>query len=178
MVKTPEYDKLVVYFSDDGGSGRFRGVSAGGRRWWPSSGPDLRGRNVGILSVCAVLTQVSTSFCLAENQFGYSGPVENAESFTEQRRHVHAYVDRLPGDHLLAVRGLLEAMLSPLDRGLALAPLDDEPVTEEDAAAIQAGTATLDAGRYVPMEEVLADFGLTMDDFQKMADTRPAKDHA
>jgi hypothetical protein len=30
MVKTPEYDKLVVYFSDDGGSGRFRGVSAGG----------------------------------------------------------------------------------------------------------------------------------------------------
>ncbi len=30
MVKTPEYDKLDVYFNDDGGSGRFRGVSAGG----------------------------------------------------------------------------------------------------------------------------------------------------
>lgn len=30
MVKTPEYDKLNVYFNDDGGSGRFRGVSAGG----------------------------------------------------------------------------------------------------------------------------------------------------
>jgi hypothetical protein len=28
MVKTPEYDKLDVYFNDDGGSGRFRGVSA------------------------------------------------------------------------------------------------------------------------------------------------------
>jgi hypothetical protein len=104
--------------------------------------------------------------------------VENAEGFTEQRRHVHAYVDRLPGDQLLAVRGLLEAMLSPLDRSLALAPLDDEPLTEEDAAAIQAGTTSLDAGRYVPMEEVLADFGLTMDDFQKMADTPPAKDRA
>jgi hypothetical protein len=102
--------------------------------------------------------------------------VENAEGVAEQRRHVHAYVDRLPGDRLLAVRGLLEAMLSPLDRSLALAPLDDEPVTEEDAAAIQAGTASLDEGRYVPMEEVLADFGLTMDDFRKMADTPPAKD--
>ena len=30
MVKTPEYDKFDVYFNDDGGSGRFRGVSAGG----------------------------------------------------------------------------------------------------------------------------------------------------
>jgi hypothetical protein len=30
MKKTSEYDKLDVYFNDDGGSGRFRGVSAGG----------------------------------------------------------------------------------------------------------------------------------------------------
>jgi hypothetical protein len=30
MIKKPEYDKLDVYFNDDGGSGRFRGVSAGG----------------------------------------------------------------------------------------------------------------------------------------------------
>jgi hypothetical protein len=30
MIKTPEYDKFDVYFNDDGGSGRFRGVSAGG----------------------------------------------------------------------------------------------------------------------------------------------------
>ena len=30
MKKTAEYDKLDVYFNDDGGSGRFRGVSAGG----------------------------------------------------------------------------------------------------------------------------------------------------
>jgi hypothetical protein len=28
MKKTPEYDKLDVYYNDDGGSGRFRGVSA------------------------------------------------------------------------------------------------------------------------------------------------------
>ena len=30
MKKTPEDDKFDVYFNDDGGSGRFRGVSAGG----------------------------------------------------------------------------------------------------------------------------------------------------
>lgn len=32
MKKTPEYDKFDVYFNDDNGSGRFRGVSAGGSK--------------------------------------------------------------------------------------------------------------------------------------------------
>ena len=90
---------------------------------------------------------------------------------TEQRQHAHAFLDRLPDDQLSAVCGLLESMLSPLDRKLALAPIDDEPLTAEDAAAIRAGIASLEKNGGVPMEEVLADFGLTMDDFQKMAET-------
>lgn len=32
MIKTPEYDKLDVYFNDDSGSGKFRGVSALGNK--------------------------------------------------------------------------------------------------------------------------------------------------
>jgi len=51
-------------------------------------------------------------------------------------------------------------MLSPLDRRLALAPPDDEPV---------------DAARCVSLEDVLTDFGLTLDDFEKMADV-PAEE--
>lgn len=90
---------------------------------------------------------------------------------TEQRHHAHAFLDRLPADQLAAVCGLLESMLSPLDRKLALAPIDDEPLTPEDAAAIQAGMASLEKNGGVPMEEVLADFGLTMEDFHKMAET-------
>jgi hypothetical protein len=35
---------------------------------------------------------------------------------TEQRHHAHAFLDRLPADQLSAVCGLLESMLSPLDR--------------------------------------------------------------
>jgi hypothetical protein len=101
--------------------------------------------------------------------------LDRTEDITEQRQHVHAYIDRLPGDQLTAVRGLLETMLSPLDRKLALAPIDDEPVTPEDLAAIQAGVASLERGG-VLMEEVLADFGLTMDDFRKMAETPGPED--
>jgi hypothetical protein len=104
--------------------------------------------------------------------------IDHAENITEQRQLVHAYVDRLPGDQLSAVYGLLETMLSPLDRKLVLADIDDEPVTPEQMAAIQAGIASLDAGRFVPMEEVIADFGLTVDDFRKMAETPATEDLA
>jgi hypothetical protein len=102
--------------------------------------------------------------------------LDRTEDITEQRQHVHAYIDRLSGDQLTAVRGLLETMLSPLDRKLALAPIDDEPVTPEDLAAIQAGVASLERGGVVHMEEVLADFGLTMDDFRKMPETPGPED--
>jgi hypothetical protein len=88
----------------------------------------------------------------------------------QERQRAHAYLDCLPENQLSAVRGLLESILSPLDRKLALAPVDDEPVTPEEAAAIQAGIASLDSDGGVPMEEVLADLGLGMDDFRKMAD--------
>lgn len=90
---------------------------------------------------------------------------------SQQRQHAHAFLDRLPAEQLAAVRDLLESMLSPLDRALALAPIDDEPLTPEEAAAIEAGAASLKRNGGVPMEEVLADFGLTMDDFRKMAET-------
>ena len=94
-----------------------------------------------------------------------------ALDLSQQRQHAHAFLDRLPADQLSAVRGLLESMLSPLDRALALAPVDDEPLTAEEAAAVEAGIASLDRNGGVSMEEVLADFGLTMEDFHKMAET-------
>jgi hypothetical protein len=90
---------------------------------------------------------------------------------TEQRHHAHAYLDRLPGDQLSKVYELMESLLSPVDRKLALAPVDDEPVTAEEAAAVEAGIASLNRNGGVSMEEVLADFGLTMEDFRKMGET-------
>jgi hypothetical protein len=97
---------------------------------------------------------------------------------SDERQHVHAYIDRLPADQLSAVCGLLETMLSPLDRKLALAPIDDEAVTPDEAAAIQAGITSVEHNGGVPLEEVLADFGLTIDDFHKMTENPPAEDAA
>lgn len=77
----------------------------------------------------------------------------------QERKLAHALLDLLPPAQLGAVRSLLEVMVD--DGG--------DELTEEDRAAIQAGLASLDKHGGVPMEDVLADFGLTMADFEKMA---------
>ena len=59
---------------------------------------------------------------------------------------------------LSAVRALFEVMV-------------DDELTEEDRKAIQAGLASLDEGCGIPMENILSEFGLTMADFEKMADS-------
>lgn len=85
---------------------------------------------------------------------------------SHERQQVHAYIDQLPAAQLSAVRHLLESMVDPLSRALANAPADDEPVTEAEAAAIRRSEEWFrNHGNGIPMEEVLADFGLSMKDF-------------
>jgi len=89
----------------------------------------------------------------------------------DTKEHAHELIDRLPLTQLSAVVGLLEAMLDPVSRSLANAPLDDEPVSEEEAREIAAARASLDRGEGIPHEQVLAEFGLTLEDFERMGRT-------
>jgi hypothetical protein len=48
----------------------------------------------------------------------------------------------------------------------SLVPIDDEPVTDEEAQAICRSEAWFaSGGKGIPMEEVLADVGLSLNDF-------------
>jgi hypothetical protein len=79
---------------------------------------------------------------------------------TLQRRQAHALLDILPAEKLTAVRSLLEVMVEPLSRSLALAPVEDEEITPETAAALDRARASLDRGEGIPHEEILREFGL------------------
>lgn len=52
-------------------------------------------------------------------------------------------------------------MLDPLSRKLANAPIDDEEIIAEAAAAIDRARASLARGEGIPHEEILREFGLT-----------------
>jgi ethanolamine utilization microcompartment shell protein EutL len=79
---------------------------------------------------------------------------------TEERQRAHALLDLLPEEKLSAVRSLLEVMVEPLSRSLASAPVEEEEVTPETAAALERARASLARGEGIPHEDVVREFGL------------------
>lgn len=80
---------------------------------------------------------------------------------TQERKQAHALLDLLPPEKLSAVRRVLEVMVEPLVRSLALAPMEDEEITPETAAALDRARASIARGEGIPHEEILREFGLT-----------------
>jgi hypothetical protein len=93
------------------------------------------------------------------------------------KQQAHELIDRMAPGQVSAVVDLLKIMLDPLTRTLANAPFDDEPVSAEEAREIAAARALLARGEGVSNEEVLAEFGLTSEDFEHMGRT-PLEPHA
>jgi ethanolamine utilization microcompartment shell protein EutL len=78
----------------------------------------------------------------------------------QERRQAHALLDMLPAEKLNAVRSLLEVMVEPLARSLALASVEEEEITPETAAALERARASLSRGEGIPHEEIMREFGL------------------
>jgi hypothetical protein len=81
-------------------------------------------------------------------------------NLNQERQQAHALLDLLPAEKLTAVRSLLEVMVEPLARSLALAPVEEEKITPETAAALDRARASLARGEGIPHEEILREFGL------------------
>ena len=94
-----------------------------------------------------------------------------ALDFVQERRQAHSYLDRLPPEQLSAVRGLLETMLDPVSRAIANAPIEDEEIGAEEELAVAEAREWLKHNKPIPHEEVLAELGLTMADFERMGCT-------
>ncbi len=84
---------------------------------------------------------------------------ENKIAVSTLESKAHELLSQLNPGKLAAMVHLLEVMLDD----------EDEELSEEDHTAIQAGLASLDSGSSVPMETVLADFGLIAAEFDRDA---------
>jgi hypothetical protein len=93
-----------------------------------------------------------------------------------EKHHAHDLIERLPDSQIAtAIRFLEFMLLDPVARAVATAPPDDEPVTDQDRSRFQAGQAWFAQrnGKGIPMEELLAEFGLKPEDFpQSPEDTQ------
>jgi len=84
------------------------------------------------------------------------------------REHAQQLLNHLAPDQIAAVVHVMEVMLDPLSRKLANAPLEDEEISEEEERAVAEAREWLKHNKPIPHEEVLAEFGLTMADFERM----------
>jgi hypothetical protein len=96
-----------------------------------------------------------------------------ANGSSDKKQHAHELIDRMAPGQVSAVVNLLEIILDPLARKLASAPYDDEPVSQEEALEVEASKASLERGEGVPHEKVLAEFGLSTEDFDRLGRTPP-----
>jgi hypothetical protein len=94
-----------------------------------------------------------------------------ASVVTNPKQEAHELIERLSTGQVIAAVGLFKAMLDPVSIALANAPIDDEPVSEEEARDIAEARAAAARGEVASNEEVLAEFGLTAEDFERMGQT-------
>ena len=85
---------------------------------------------------------------------------------THENQQLHELVDRLAPSHVHAVRGLLQAMLDPVSRAIADAPVDGEPLTAEEAQSLDEAREWLQHNQPIPHEQVLAELGITREEIE------------
>lgn len=92
-------------------------------------------------------------------------------AMNDDLQHARQLLSHLAPDQVAAVVHLMEVMLDPVSRALANAPLEDEEIGEEEERAVAESREWLKHNKPIPHEEVLAEFGLTMADFERMGQT-------
>lgn len=87
------------------------------------------------------------------------------------KQHAHKLIESLAPSQIPAAIGMLERLLDPVSRAIANAPVDDQPITEEEVRELEEARASIARGEGIPHEEILAEFGLTPEDFERMGRT-------
>lgn len=87
--------------------------------------------------------------------------IELAQDIQHTRTLAHNMLDLLPPEKLTAISGLLETMIDPVERALAAAPIDDEPVTEAEAQSIAGSRQWFKQNKGTPFDQAMAELGLT-----------------
>lgn len=90
---------------------------------------------------------------------------------SEDREHAQELLSQLAPDQVAAVVHVMEVMLDSFSRKLARAPIEDEEISEEEERAAARAREWLEQNKPIAHEDVLADFGLTTADFERMGRT-------
>ncbi len=85
---------------------------------------------------------------------------------SDPRQHVHELIDQLPPSQLAAVAGLLESMLDPMARAIRNAPIDDEPISDEEEQAVARSKEWFKHHEGCSLEDLASDMGISMNEIR------------
>lgn len=83
------------------------------------------------------------------------------------KRQIKDLIDGMPPAELLVIKRFVQYvrdMEDPFLRNLAEAPWDDEPLTDDDIAALAEAKEDIKAGRLISHDEVMRELGLRLDE--------------
>ena len=79
-------------------------------------------------------------------------------------QHAQQLLNHLAPAQVAAVVHLMEVMLDPVSRALAIAPPEDEEISEEEEKAVAEAREWLKHNPGIPFEQVVAELGFTMEE--------------
>ena len=86
------------------------------------------------------------------------------------RQRAHELLDCLPDAQVSALVGLLTTIVDPVTAALRDAPIDDEPITEEEERAVAESREWFKHNPGIPFEQVVAELGFTMEQVKNYRD--------
>ena len=87
-----------------------------------------------------------------------------AQAALNPKQQAHELIDRLSTGQASAAVIFINAMLDPVERALANAPIDDEPLSAEEIKALDASREWLKHNEGIPHEQLLAELGITQEE--------------
>ena len=89
----------------------------------------------------------------------------------DTKDHAYELIDRLAPTQLSAVVGLLEAMLDPVSRAVAGAPVDDEALSMDGQKALDQAREWGKHNQGLSHEQVLADLGISAEEIARFKES-------
>jgi len=88
------------------------------------------------------------------------------------KQHAHELIEQLDPTQVPTAIGMLESLLDPVARAIANAPVDDEPLTEEDRKALAEAREWSKHNSGIPNEQVMAELGITQEDIDRFQEPK------
>lgn len=95
-----------------------------------------------------------------------------AKNSSKEKQQAHELVDQLPPTQLKVVVRLLEEMLDPVSLSIGNAPVEDEPLSEEEKKALDEAREWLKLHKGIPHDQVLAELGISQEEIDSYKETK------